>query len=113
MVASTAQEDDDGGKADAGCGAAAEGALFAAGVEQHDDEGEEDHDGAGVDDDLRDGEELRAEKQVEDGERGHDDDQRKCAVDGMGLQQEIDGSREAESGKEEEQNQVHRSSLPS
>jgi hypothetical protein len=26
----------------------------------------------------------------------------------MGLQQEIDGSREAESGKEEKQNQVHR-----
>jgi hypothetical protein len=28
----------------------------------------------------------------------------------MGLQQEIDGSREAESGKEEEQDQVHRRS---
>jgi hypothetical protein len=28
----------------------------------------------------------------------------------MGLQQEIDGSREAESGKKEKQNQVHRRS---
>ncbi len=92
------------------CGAAAEGALFAAGVEQHDDEGEQDHDGAGVDDDLSDGEELRAEQEVKHGQRGHDDDERESAVDGMGLQQEIDGSREAESGKEEEQDQVHRRS---
>ena len=99
---------DDGGKADADGGAAAQSALFAAGVEQHDDEGEEDHDSAGVDDDLGDGEELRAEQEVEHGERGHDHDQREGAVDGMGLQQEIDGSSEAESGKEEKQDQVHR-----
>ena len=98
------------GKADTGCGAAAEGALFAAGIEQHDHEGEEHHDGAGVDDDLSDGEELRAEEQVEDGEGSHDDDEREGAVDGMGLQQEIDGSSEAESGKKEEQDQMHRGS---
>ena len=80
---------------------------FAAGIEQHDDEGEEHHDGARVDDDLGDGEELRAEKQVENGERSHDDDERERAVNGMGLQQEIDGSSEAESGKQEEQDQMH------
>ncbi len=104
------EESDDGGEADAGCGAAAEGALFAAGVEQHDDEDEQHHDRAGVDDDLGDGEKLRAEQQVEDGQRGHDHDQRKGAVNGMGLHQEIDGSREAESGKKEEQDQMHRGS---
>ena len=102
---------DDGGKADGARGAAAQGALFAAGVEQHDDEGEEDHDGAGVNDDLRDGEKLRAEQQVEHGQRGHDHDQREGAVDGMGLQQEIDGSGETESGKKEKQDQVHRALL--
>jgi len=57
---------------------------------------------------LRNGKKFCAEEKIEHRERGHDDDQRKGAVDGMGLQQEIDGSREAESGKEEKQNQVHR-----
>ena len=45
-------------------------------------EGEQDHDGAGVDDDLSGGEELRAERPIEDGERHHDDDERERAVDG-------------------------------
>src|SRR3984957_12296066 len=102
------EESDDGREADARCGEAAEGALFAAGVEEHDDEDEQHHDRAGVDDDLGDGEELRAEKQVEDGEGGHNDDERERAVNGMGLHQEIDGSREAKSGKKEEQDQMHR-----
>src|SRR5580698_8333590 len=91
------EESDDSGKADARCGEAAKGALFAAGVEQHDDEYEQHHHRAGVDDDLGDGEEFRAEEEIEDGERGHDDDERERAVNGMGLHQEIDGSREAES----------------
>ncbi len=103
------QDGHDGRESDGAGGAAAEGALFAAGVEQHDDEGEKHHDGAGVDDDLRGGEELRAEQQVEDGQRRHHHDQREGAVDGMRLQQEINGSRQAECGKDDKQNQVHRS----
>ena len=41
------------------------GVLFVACVQQHDDKDEEHHDGAGVDDDLRGGEELRAQQQIE------------------------------------------------
>ena len=62
-----------------------------------------------VDDDLRRGQELRAEQKVEHRQRSHHHNQRKGAVDGMGLQQEIDGSGQAESGKNDKQNQVHRS----
>ena len=36
------------------------GVLFFAGVQQHDDKDEENHDGAAVDDDLNGGNELRA-----------------------------------------------------
>ena len=48
------QADEDGYSGDAYDvgGVAAVGALFFSGVEQHDDEGEENHDGAGIDDDL-------------------------------------------------------------
>ena len=46
-----------------------QGAFFAAGIQQHDHEGEEHHDGAGVDDDLRGGEELRAQQQIEHRQR--------------------------------------------
>ena len=102
------QNDRDRGKADACCGAAAERAFFTAGIEQHDDKGEKHHDRARIDNDLRDGKKFSAEQQIEHGKRGHDHDQRKGAVDGMGLPQEIDGSREAKTGKEEKQNQVHR-----
>ena len=42
---------------------------FAADVEQHDDEQEEHHDGAGVDEDLERGQERRAEQHEEHGDR--------------------------------------------
>ena len=51
-------------------------AFFLASIQQHDDENKKHHDGAGVDDDLRESKKLRAEQQVEHGERGHDHDQR-------------------------------------
>jgi hypothetical protein len=70
---------------------------------------EQHHDGAGVDDDLRGGQELRAQQQVKHGQRGHHHNQRQGAVDGMALEQEVDGSGQAESGKEKKQDQVHRS----
>ncbi len=55
------EDGDNGRKAHHACRAAAQGALLAACVEQHHDEGEQHHDGAGVDDDLRGGQELRAQ----------------------------------------------------
>ena len=39
-------------------GAAAMGSFFFPGVEEHDDEGKENHDGAGIDDDLGGGQEF-------------------------------------------------------
>src|ERR1700734_674528 len=47
-----ADQDGDPGDPDDVGRTAAVGAFFLAGIEQHDDEGEQDHDGAGVDDDL-------------------------------------------------------------
>src|SRR5271156_4309071 len=62
-----ADQDGDSRNADEVGGAAALGKLFFAGIEQHDDEGEEDHDGAGINDDLSGGQKLRAQQQVEHG----------------------------------------------
>ena len=87
------------GKADDAPVAAAHGALFATRVEQHDSEDEQHHDGTGIDDDLRSGQKLCAQQQVEDGQRGHHHNQRQGAVDGMALEQEVDGPSQAESGK--------------
>ncbi len=89
--------------------AAAQGALFTACVQQHHDKREQHHDRAGIDDDLRGGQKLRAKQQIKHGQRGHHHDQREGAVDGMALEQQIDGPGQAESGKKEKQNQVHRS----
>ena len=91
-------------------GAAAEGSFFPSCVEEHDNEGEKNHDGAGwVDDDFQcGGEKLRSQQKVEDSQGCHHHNQREGAVDGMGLQQEVNGSCQAEYGKDDKQDQVHR-----
>src|SRR5208282_412076 len=61
--------EDQSGDADVLGHPAAPGPFFFAGVEQHDDEDEQHHDGAGVDDDLDDGDEFGAEQQVDEGQR--------------------------------------------
>ena len=104
-----ADQHGDAGDADEVGGPAAVGALFLAGIEQHDDEGEEHHDGAGVDDDLGGGEELGAEQQVEHRQRTHHDDQRERAVDRVALEKEVQGSRHAKTAEDEEEKQVHAS----
>ena len=91
--------------------AAAQSPFFASRVEQHDHKGEEHHDGAGVDDNLRSGQELSAKQEVKHGQRSHDHNQREGTADGMALKQEVDGSSKAESGKDDKENQVHRSVL--
>ena len=48
---------------------AALGALFFSGIQQHDDEDKQHHDGAGVHDHLHRGHELRAQQQVFDRQR--------------------------------------------
>src|SRR5262252_8243918 len=48
--------------------AAASRAFLSAGVQQHDDEHEQHHDGPGVDDHLDGGDELRAQQQVDQGQ---------------------------------------------
>ena len=68
---------------------------------------EEDHDGAGVDDDLGGGKELRAEREVEDGQRHHDHDERKRAVDGVALQQQVDCACGGKHAEDDEEGQLH------
>src|SRR5271165_4478505 len=65
---------------------AAMGALFLPGIEQHDDEGEQDHDGAGIDNYLGGGQKLRAQEKVQHGQRAHDHNQRESAVDRVALE---------------------------
>ena len=88
-------------------GAGALGVFFFAGVEQHDDEDEEDHDGTGVDDDLGGGEELSTERPVKDGERHHDDDERQGGVDGVLLQEEVESPCDGERGEDDEEGELH------
>src|SRR5216110_1698253 len=76
--------------------------LFFAGVQEHDDEDEKDHDGTAVDDDLHHGDKFRAHKEIEAGEADHDDDERKRAVNRMFLQDEAEGAEDGESGEDEE-----------
>ncbi len=83
------------------------GSLFFACVKQHDDEDEEHHDCPGVDDDLCGGEKFGSERPVKDGQRHHDHDQRERRVDGMPLQQEVNGSCDGEQTKDDEQCQLH------
>jgi len=101
-VGEQAEQCSDAGKADEVRGLTAAGALLFAGIQQHDDEGEQHHDGARVDDDLRGGEELGSEQQIEDGQRGHDDDQRERAVDRMPLQQQIQRAGDAQCSEDKE-----------
>src|ERR1700722_13930803 len=81
------------------------GVLLDAGIQEHDDEDEEHHDGAAVDDDLDGGDKLRAHQQIQSGERDHDHDERKRAVNGMLLKNEADSADEGERGKHEENDQ--------
>ena len=88
-------------------GAAAVGAFFLSGIEQHDDEGKQNHDGAGIDDDLGGRQELRAQQEVEHGQRAHHHNQREGAVDGVALEQKVQGSCYTKAAKEDEENQIH------
>ena len=59
--------------------------------------------GAGIDNHLRGGEEFGTEQQIKHRQRTHHHDQRKRAVDGMGLQEQVQGTRYAESAEDEEE----------
>ena len=54
-------------------------------VQQHDDEEEQHHDRAGVDDDLNDRDERRVEQDVQTGERAERGDEQQHAVDRIAL----------------------------
>ena len=58
------RSDDQAGHAEDQRDLAAARVLFFAGIQQHDDEDEEHHDGAGIDDDLDGREKFRAEEKV-------------------------------------------------
>jgi hypothetical protein len=75
-------------------------------IEQHDHEQEEDHDRAGVDDDLNHRHEWRIEQHVEAGQRAERGDQEQDAVDRVPLRD--DEQRRADGDRPE---QIERDSL--
>src|ERR1700679_540939 len=92
-------------------GMATVGTFFRPGVEQHDDEGKQNHDSAGIDDHLGGSQELRTEQEVEHGQRAHHHNQREGAVDRVALEEEVQGSCYTKAGKEDEENQIHASAF--
>ena len=64
-------------------------------VQQHDGEDEQHHNRAGIDDQLDRGDELSAQQQIFAGQSAHNRDQRKGAIDGMPLRQQVHRSRHA------------------
>src|SRR5712692_10030514 len=71
-------------------------------TEQSEHEQEQDHDRAGVDDDLRDEDELGAEKKKEDRQRDHHHDEAEHAADGLAECDHADASRHGQGGGDEE-----------
>src|SRR5579864_2571942 len=91
------------GNAEQDCDSAAFGLFFYPGIEKHDDEDEENHNGAGVDDDLHGGDKLRAQQHVFAREGGHDRDQRQGGIDRMSLHQQVNGARGGYGSESQEQ----------
>src|SRR5215470_6362511 len=83
--------------------AAAPRPLFHPGVQQHDDEHEQHHDGPGVNDHLDSRDKLGAQKQVDQRQRRHHHHQRECAVDRVTLRQQVDGPCHANHSEDDEQ----------
>src|SRR5271170_2555510 len=85
------------------------GAFFDAGVEQHDHEDEEHHDGAGINDDLNCGDYFGAEQEVEHGERDHDENERQRAVNRLAREDKRDRAQHGEerANEEDDEGQGH------
>ena len=82
-------------------------AGFRAGVQQHDDEDEQHHDRAGINDHLRGRDELRAQQQIQHRQRAHHADQRERARDRMRLHHQLMAQTTAISGEDQKQDSVH------
>src|SRR5208282_1200691 len=78
------------------------GAFFDAGIEQHDYEDEQHHDRSGIDNHLHGGDEFRAEQQVQHGERDHDEDERKRAVNRLARQDQRERAQHGQERADEE-----------
>src|SRR5580693_7983021 len=77
-------------------------AFFDACIEQHDYEDEQHHDRAGVDDNLHRSDKLRAEQQIEHGERNHDQNQRERAVNWLAREDQRERAQYGEQRAKEE-----------
>src|SRR5258708_20298264 len=78
------------------------GVLFFASVQEHDDQDEEHHNRATVDDDLHRSDEFRTHQQVETGESDHHDDYQNRAVDRMLLQNQPEPADDSDSNHQQE-----------
>ena len=74
---------------------AAFGAFFFSGVQKHNDENKQHHDGAGINDYLHCSDKLSSQQQVLHCQRPHHHHQRKRAVNGMPLHQQVHRPRHA------------------
>ena len=82
-------------------------------AQQHDDEQEQHHDRAGIDRDLRHGNERRAQQQVEDRHRGEVDHQEQGRIDRVPAEQHPDRCRNSNQGRTKKEDQInsHQSTL--
>src|SRR5438270_244376 len=78
----------------------------------HDDKDEQHHDGPCVDDYLHCRHELGAQKQINQGQRSHDHDKRKRAVDRVALGDKVDRSGHTDSAKDDEEYLVKHLAVP-
>src|SRR5271165_5382462 len=81
--------------------------FLGAGVQKHNDEDKQHHDGTGINDDLRHGQKFRSQQQVQDRQRAHHPNQRQGACNRMVLHHEINGTTNRYRGKQEEEYRVH------
>ena len=82
------------------------GALFFSGIQKHDDEDKQHHDGAGVHDHLHRRHEFRTQQQIFDRQRAHHHHQRQRAVDGMPLHQQVHRPCHAQRAEDQKYDQM-------
>src|SRR4029077_20461393 len=101
-----AEQSGDGGHTKPHCDAAALGMFLFAGVQQHNDKDEQNHDGAGIDDDLYRGDELSAQQQIKQRQRTHHYDERERGDEGIFLEQQVQSARHTDTREDDEQQRM-------
>ena len=88
-------------------GKAGAGWLWSRHVEQHDDEEHQHHDGAGVDRDLHDGEEIRAQQEIHDRQAEEVRHQEQGAIHRVALKHDHGGRRDGHGRRGDKDEQLN------